>query len=174
MKLKKILALTALGAVLLPGLTSCGGVEEGGASKIQIKCYKGGYGDEWIRELVAKFNETFADQNLSAEIVESSALVTESSKQELYNFKKNQIDLYFTNGSDYSAVIDRSQATLKTNSKTLLAKYLADKYNGLFIDIDDYANSSVKNSSEVVLKDLKKGQELEVKEISIKHGSDAA
>lgn len=122
MKLKKILALAALGAVVIPGLTSCGSQEQpGGAGVVQIKCYKGGYGDEWIRELIARFNETFASQNMSAVLVESSAMVTEGSKQEIYNYKKNQIDLYFTNGSDYSAIIDRSQATLKTSSKTLLA-----------------------------------------------------
>ena len=29
-------------------------------------------------------------------------------------------------------------------AKSQLAKYLADKYNGLYIDIDDYANNSIK------------------------------
>lgn len=37
-------------------------------------------------------------------------------------------------------------------SKTQLAKYLADKYNGLYIDIDDYATSSVKAKIEAFLK----------------------
>ncbi len=36
-------------------------------------------------------------------------------------------------------------------SKTQLAKYLADKYNGLYIDIDDYANNSVKAKIEAFL-----------------------
>ena len=37
-------------------------------------------------------------------------------------------------------------------SKTQLAKYLADKYNGLYIDIDDYATSSVKAKIEAFLR----------------------
>ena len=122
MKLKKILALATLGAVVIPGLTSCGNkVKPGSANKVQIRCYKGGYGDTWIRELVTQFNTTFASEGLSAEIVESSALVTEKAKQEIYNPKNNEIDLYFTNGCDYSSIIDKSQSELKTKSRTLLA-----------------------------------------------------
>lgn len=37
-------------------------------------------------------------------------------------------------------------------SKTQLAKYLADKYNGLYIDIDDYASNSVKAKIEAFLR----------------------
>ena len=37
-------------------------------------------------------------------------------------------------------------------SKTQLAKYLADKYNGLYIDIDDYASTSVKAKIEAFLR----------------------
>lgn len=37
-------------------------------------------------------------------------------------------------------------------SKAQLAKYLADKYNGLYIDIDDYASNSVKAKIEAFLK----------------------
>lgn len=37
-------------------------------------------------------------------------------------------------------------------SKTQLAKYLADKYNGLYIDIDDYANNSIKAKVEAFLR----------------------
>ena len=37
-------------------------------------------------------------------------------------------------------------------SKTQLAKYLANKYNGLYIDIDDYASNSVKAKIEAFLR----------------------
>ncbi len=37
-------------------------------------------------------------------------------------------------------------------SKAQLAKYLADKYNGLYIDIDDYASTSVRAKIEAFLK----------------------
>ena len=37
-------------------------------------------------------------------------------------------------------------------SKSQLAKYLADKYNGLYIDIDDYASNSVKAKIEAFLR----------------------
>ena len=37
-------------------------------------------------------------------------------------------------------------------SKTQLAKYLANKYNGLYIDIDDYATNSIKAKIEAFLK----------------------
>ena len=34
----------------------------------------------------------------------------------------------------------------------MMAKYLADKYNGLYIDIDDYANNSIKAKIEAFLR----------------------
>lgn len=37
-------------------------------------------------------------------------------------------------------------------AKSQLAKYLADKYNGLYIDIDDYANNSIKAKIEAFLR----------------------
>ena len=37
-------------------------------------------------------------------------------------------------------------------SKSALAKYLADKYNGLYIDINDYASNSIKAKIEAFLK----------------------
>jgi len=37
-------------------------------------------------------------------------------------------------------------------AKSQLAKYLADKYNGLFIDIDDYATNSIKAKIEAFLR----------------------
>ena len=37
-------------------------------------------------------------------------------------------------------------------SKAQLAKYLADKYNGLYIDIDDYSSTSIKAKIEAFLK----------------------
>ena len=37
-------------------------------------------------------------------------------------------------------------------SKTQIAKYLADKYNGLYVDIDDYASTSIKAKIEAFLK----------------------
>ncbi len=37
-------------------------------------------------------------------------------------------------------------------SKTQLAKYLADKYNGLFIDVDDYATKSTRAKIEAFVK----------------------
>ena len=37
-------------------------------------------------------------------------------------------------------------------AKSQLAKYLADKYNGLYIDIDDYASNSIKAKIEAFLR----------------------
>ena len=37
-------------------------------------------------------------------------------------------------------------------SKSQLAKYLADKYNGIYIDIDDYASNSIKAKIEAFLR----------------------
>ena len=37
-------------------------------------------------------------------------------------------------------------------AKTQLAKYLADKYNGLYIDVDDYINNSIKAKIEAFLR----------------------
>ena len=37
-------------------------------------------------------------------------------------------------------------------AKTQLAKYLADKYNGLYVDIDDITTNSVKYKIEAFIK----------------------
>jgi hypothetical protein len=37
-------------------------------------------------------------------------------------------------------------------AKAHLAKYLANKYNGLYIDIDDYASNSIKAKIEAFLR----------------------
>ncbi len=37
-------------------------------------------------------------------------------------------------------------------AKCQLAKYLADKYNGLYVDIDDYASNSVKAKIEAFVR----------------------
>lgn len=121
MKLKKILGVAALGTVLLPGLTGCGNkVEVGGEKTIQIRCYKGGYGDEWLKDVIANFNKTFEKDGYKAELIESSALVTDTAKQEILVPDKNQIDLYFTNGCDLSTTISKSKKILKSNDKVIL------------------------------------------------------
>lgn len=121
MKLKRLLGLAVLGGALIPTLTGCGNkVVEGGAQKVQIRCYKGGYGDEWIKQTVVRFNETFKDKGYSAEIVESSALVTEAAGQEILVPNKNQIDLYFTNGSDISTFINKSKSILRSTDKVVV------------------------------------------------------
>lgn len=121
MKMKRLLVLAALGAGLIPGLTSCGNkIEEGGSKLVQIRTYKGGYGDDWLREVVSHFNKTFEAEGYKAEIVESSALVTETAGQEILVPNKNQIDLYFTNGSDISTMINKSKNILRSNDKVVV------------------------------------------------------
>lgn len=134
MKVKKVLLLTALGAILMPGLTSCGsGVGVGGAKKVQVRCFKGGYGDEWLKEMATNFMETYKDEGYEIDIVESSSGVTERSKQEIKDPGNNEIDLYFTNGCDIIDYVDSSKSILKT-SETVILEDLTDVFESHAID----------------------------------------
>ena len=81
-----------------------------------------------------------------------------------YIFKSlSALALTFSLGMTTSCVGDLDQIPKDPNILTsanfteedvrmALAKYLADKYNGLYIDIDDYANNSIKAKIEAFLR----------------------
>lgn len=133
MNFKKILTFTCLGTLLCGAATACTKSTPGGEDTLQIRCYKGGYGDDWLKELAKQFEKTFPGKKV--EIVESSANVTEKSKNEILVPKKNNIDLYFTNGSNFYSIIEQSKKVLKTSGQVLLED-LTDVYNSKAIGFD--------------------------------------
>ena len=159
MKKKNIAFPLVLSALSVFTIAGCGNhVEVGGESTIQIRCYKGGYGTEWLHVMADEFSELFPE--VSFDFVEESSLVTENATQEIMVPSENQIDLYFTNGSDMYNLIDSSKQKLRSSEKTLLEP-LNDVYEskGIGADgkeeaetiasrmFDGYAQSSMYNGS---------------------------
>lgn len=134
MAFKKYLSFACLSVILMGAVAGCGNrVVAGGEDTIQVRAFKGGYGDEWLKQAKIEFEKTFPGKKV--EIVESSATVTEKSKQEILVPKKNNIDLYFTNGSGFYNIIEQSKKILKT-SKEVLLEDLTDVYNSKAIGFD--------------------------------------
>lgn len=119
MKAKKFLALTCLSTTLIAGVTACKpGVVVGGESTIQIRAFNGGYGTAWLHEIAENFEKVFPQYKV--QFVEESSLVSQTAGNEMQTPNKNQIDLYFTTGSDVSNLINKSKSILKTSKSTLM------------------------------------------------------
>lgn len=143
MKLAKIfLPLTAT-AISLFSLTGCSRTKIGGSHVIQIKSYKGGYGTDWLHEMADKFQTIYPE--ISFEFVEESALVTnEKVKGEILLPKKNQIDLYFSNGNDVEDLIQRSYGALKQRDVVLLEP-LDDVFESKAIGLSGEESQTIKS-----------------------------
>lgn len=134
MKAKKFLALGCLTAGLVGTMAGCGGkIEEGGASVIQMRVYKGGYLTDWIHEVADAFMKQNPD--ITIDFVEESSLVTETAQNEMSVPNKNNIDIYLTNGNHVADLITKSKSILKTNNETLLEP-LNDVFNSKAIGYD--------------------------------------
>ncbi len=122
MNSKKLLAVTAMTgclATMLTGLTGCKrGVEVGGEAVIQVRALNGGYGIDFLNELIKKYEVAFPEHKVVIE--EASISVAEKANQEIQSPKTNQIDLYLLNGGALSTFIGKSQNILKSKTKTLL------------------------------------------------------
>lgn len=116
--MRKFLSLACLSTTVLAALTGCSKITEGGDSVIQVRVYNGGYGTAWLHEIANKFHDAFPQYTVKFE--EESSLVSQTAGNEMLTPNKNQIDLYFSNGSDVSTLISKSKGVLKTSNKTLL------------------------------------------------------
>ncbi len=120
MKLRRyLLPLIATSTALL-SVTGCtNSVKVGGEATIQIKSYKGGYGTDFLHEMIKQYHEAHPD--ISFEIVEETALIDgEKAAAEIAIPKKNQIDLYFITGLDVNYLVKRSSSVLNKRDVTLL------------------------------------------------------
>ena len=120
MKFKKFLLPIITICTALLSVTGCTKtVKVGGEATIQIKSYKGGYGTDFLHELIKQYHE--AHPEISFEIVEESALLDgEKGAAEIALPKKNQIDLYFITGLDINYLVKRSSSVLNKRDVTLL------------------------------------------------------
>ena len=118
MNKKNILAVACLSATAITAMTGCKKVTAGGESTIQIRVYSGGYGTAWLHEITDKFEDAFPQYKV--QYVEESGLVSQTAENEMLTPNKNQIDLYFTNGTHVSNLISKSRGILRTNNQTLL------------------------------------------------------
>ena len=141
MKTKRLLLPLILASIAVFSATGCSNKQKaGGASTIQIKSYKGGYGTDWLHEMADKFKTIHPE--ISFEFVEESALVTNEKVQgEIALPKKNQIDLYFVTGLDVDALLQKSYSALKKRDVVLLEP-LDDVFQSKAIGLDGKEEST--------------------------------
>ena len=142
MKNKKILLFVGATVVSMVGAASCSNsTSVGGSNVIQIKSYKGGYGTDFLHEMADKFKTIYPE--ITFEFVEESALVNnEQAKLEICQPKKNQIDLYFTNGIDIEYLMEKNYTVLRDRDKTLLEP-LDDVFNSKAIGFNGEESATI-------------------------------
>lgn len=136
MKNKKVFALACLSALSMCALTGCGnGVEAGGEHTIQVRLYKAGYGEKWLKDVIEKYEAVNPNHN-KVEIIEASANLGEASLQEIQSPKDNQIDMYFLSSANLSDILGASKSALGRGSKDALLECVDDVFESKAIGFD--------------------------------------
>jgi ABC-type glycerol-3-phosphate transport system substrate-binding protein len=126
--IKRVVAMSLLGL----SLASCGGgadnvVRDSNGNvienkTIQVKLYKGGYGEDWLNEAITQFEKTYAEEGYKIELTDHSNAITGETVQSelLLGASKNDTDLYFVQGIPIPSVISKSQKITHDASKVVL------------------------------------------------------
>ena len=111
MLFKKTILPIVIASISLFAIVGCNRTKAGGASVIQIKAYKGGYGTDFLHQMADEFHN--AHPEISFEFLEESATVLgDKAKAEIALPNKNQTDLYLLNGIDIDTILQRSYSVL--------------------------------------------------------------
>lgn len=109
---------TGLFLIGIFAMTACQKKADNGSEEKTIYCklYKGGYGDEWLRELGKQFEKTFAKEGYRFRLLDPSVdNQGDAMVQEMYQgYNRNKVDLYFSGtilpykavADDYGCVVD--------------------------------------------------------------------
>ncbi len=110
MKMKKIMCVLLASILAVASLTGCG---EKGMSKddktLNVRVYKGGYGDDAIRALAAAFSSAYAEEGYQVNIVSADSSIQGTTvTNELLLGTNNGIDMYFTANVTPSMLVTNS------------------------------------------------------------------
>lgn len=114
-KLQRIAALSLAGLLSCSGLTACNGIDpHKNQSHLNIKVFNGGFGHEWLKELISSFEETFKD--VSFEEGKKGVHVALTPNKEFTDLHLKMAmgtdaeDIYYTSTSDFLPFIDNEVA----------------------------------------------------------------
>lgn len=114
---------------------ACGKGEEisGDDKTLNIRVYKSGYGDDYVRALIAAFESTYAEEGYKINIVSSDTTIQASTvTNELLLGENNGIDLYIAG----NVTPDTLVTTSKANNMEMIAADLTDVYESTPIKAD--------------------------------------
>ena len=137
-----LLASIAMAAMVFTGCTVDDRLPSGvviqGEKVVNLRVYKGGYGDEFIYEMIDAFNEMYAEEGYEINLVQSEITVGDVYRQEIETPKDNEIDLYLVNGSDMTSLITRSSVIMADaeNPKDAVFEDLTELYGMKPIGLD--------------------------------------
>lgn len=108
---KRVLSVILASMLAVASLTGCGG--EKGMSKddktLNVRVYKGGYGDDAIRALAAAFSSAYAEKGYQVNVVSADSSIQGTTvTNELLLGDNNGIDMYFTANVTPSMLVTNS------------------------------------------------------------------
>ena len=153
-KIKSKLKVATVGILVLAmtaGVMACG-KKGGGVSSdnktLNLRVYKSGYGDDYVRALAAAFETTYAEEGYKVNIVSSDSSVQGNVvTNEMLLGENNGIDLYITGNVGPTQLVNLS----KENDVDMIAADLTDVYQSKPVKAD-------KSEEDItILEKLKKG-----------------
>lgn len=152
--MKKMMRMVVAGILCMAmavTMSACG-KKEGGVSQdektLNIRVYKSGYGDDYVRALVAAFESTYAEEGYKINIVSSDSTIQgQVVTNEMILGENNGIDLYITGNVSPTRLVSSSLE----NGMDMIAADLTDVYESTPIKADK------SEESVTIMEKLKKG-----------------
>lgn len=150
-KMMRMMVAGVLCMAMIMTMNACGKKGDGVSKDektLNIRVYKSGYGDDYVRALVAAFESTYAKEGYKINIVSSDSTIQgQVVTNEMILGENNGIDLYITSNVSPTRLV----ATSLENDMDMIAADLSDVYESTPIKAD-------KTEEAVAIKDkLKNG-----------------
>lgn len=134
-KLTKKLMVCLLSVLMVLSAVACGKGEDISSDDktLNIRVYKAGYGDDYVRALIAAFESTYAEEGYKINIVSSDTTIQSTTvTNELLLGENNGIDLYIAGNVSPDTLVTTSTA----NNMEMIAADLTDVYESTPIKAD--------------------------------------
>lgn len=131
----KKLMVCLLSLLMVLSTVACGKGEQisGDDKTLNIRVYKAGYGDDYVRAMIAAFESTYAEEGYKVNIVTSDTTIQGTTvTNELLLGENNGIDLYIAGGVTPDSLVTTSLA----NNMEMIAADLSDVYESTPIKAD--------------------------------------
>ena len=132
----KVVTAGILILAMAAGMTACGKTDSKVSADnktLNLRVYKSGYGDDYVRALAAAFETTYAEEGYKVNIVSSdSSIQGNVVTNEMLLGENNGIDLYITGNVEPTQLVNLS----KENDVDMIAADLTDVYQAKPIRAD--------------------------------------